>query len=130
MEKITNISNVKELNAAILHLENKQAQEGVLLKEQFNITYESLKPINLVRNTFKEIVSAPDLKEDLLKTSIGLASGYFSKKIAIGSTNNPFKQILGSFLQMGVTNVVSKNADGIKSKFTDILSVILKKKKN
>lgn len=125
MDKIT---NVQELNSAILKLENKQAEEAILLKEQFNLTYESLKPINLVRTTLKELVTAPDLKEDLLKTSISIASGYFSKKLAVGSSDNPFKQILGSFLQMGVTNLVSKNADGIKTKFTDILNVIFTKK--
>ncbi len=125
MDKIT---NVQELNSAILKLENKQAAEGVLLKEQFNLTYESLKPINLVKTTLKELVTAPDLKEDLLKTSISIASGYFSKKLAIGSSDNPFKQLLGSFLQMGVTNLVSNNADGIKSKFSDILNMIFTKK--
>jgi hypothetical protein len=125
MEKITNTT---ELNAAILLLENKQVEEGFLLKEQFKITYDNLKPINFIRNTFKELVTAPDFKEDLLNTSISLAAGYFSKKLAIGSTNNPFKQILGSFLQMGVTSIVSKNSDDIRTKFMDIISVIFQKK--
>lgn len=125
MEKIT---NTIELNAAILLLENKQTEEGFLLKEQFKITYEGLKPANLIRSTFKELVTAPDFKEDLLNTSISLAAGYFSKKLAIGSTNNPFKQILGSFLQMGVTSIVSKNSDDIRTKFMDIVSIIFQKK--
>lgn len=125
MEKIT---NTIELNAAILLLENRQTEEGFLLKEQFKITYESLKPINFIRSTFKELVTAPDFKEDLLNTSLSLAAGYFSKKLAIGSTNNPFKQILGSFLQMGVTSIVSKNSDDIRTKFMDIVSVIFQKK--
>jgi len=122
------ITNITELNAAILLLENKQAQEAILLKEQFSLTYESIKPINFIRSTFKELVTAPDFKEDLLNTSISLAAGYFSKKLAVGSTNNPLKQILGSFLQMGVTSVVSKNADDIRTKFMDILSVVFEKK--
>jgi len=122
------ITNITELNAAILLLENKQAQEAILLKEQFNLTYESIKPINFIRSTFKELVTAPDFKEDLLNTSISLAAGYFSKKLAVGSTNNPLKQILGSFLQMGVTSVVSKNADDIRIKFMDILSIVFEKK--
>ncbi|PIQ14690.1 MAG: hypothetical protein COW67_12365 [Flavobacteriales bacterium CG18_big_fil_WC_8_21_14_2_50_32_9] len=125
MEKITNIT---ELNAAILLLENKQYEEELLLKEQFKITYESLKPLNFIRSTFKELVTAPDFKEDLLNTSISLAVGYFSKKLAVGSTNNPFKQILGSFLQMGVTSIVSKNSDNIRTKFMDIVSILFQKK--
>ena len=125
MEKITNIT---ELNAAILLLENKQYEEELLLKEQFKITYESLKPLNFIRSTFKELVTAPDFKEDLFNTSISLAVGYFSKKLAVGSTNNPFKQILGSFLQMGVTSIVSKNSDNIRTKFMDIVSILFQKK--
>jgi len=125
MEKITNIT---ELNAAILLLENKQYEEELLLKEQFKITYESLKPLNFIRSTFKELVTAPDFKEDLLNTSISLAVGYFSKKLAVGSTNNPFKQILGNFLQMGVTSIVSKNSDNIRTKFMDIVSILFQKK--
>lgn len=127
MEKITNIT---ELNAAILLLENRQYEEELLLKEQFKITYESLKPLNFIRSTFKELVTAPDFKEDLLNTSISLAAGYFSKKLAIGSTNNPFKQILGSFLQMGVTSIVSKNSDDIRTKFMDVVSILFQKKEN
>ena len=127
MGKITNIT---ELNAAILLLDDRQYEEELLLKEQFKITYESLKPLNFIRSTFKELVTAPDFKEDLLNTSISLAAGYFSKKLAIGSTNNPFKQILGSFLQMGVTSIVSKNSDDIRTKFMDVVSILFQKKEN
>lgn len=121
------ITTIKELNAAILLLEKKQAQEEILLKKQVEVTYESLKPINLIKNTFKELVTAPDFKEDVLNTSISLAAGYFSKKLAVGSAHNPFKQILGSLLQIGVTKIVSKNADGIRTKFMKILSVVFEK---
>lgn len=39
------------LNQTIISLQNKQAQELKSLKEQFHLTYESLKPINLIKNT-------------------------------------------------------------------------------
>ncbi|PJA06139.1 MAG: hypothetical protein COX70_10210 [Flavobacteriales bacterium CG_4_10_14_0_2_um_filter_32_8] len=125
MAKITSIT---ELNKAILLLEDQQTLEGTLLKERFKITYESLRPINLIKSTFNELVSAPDFKEDLLNTSLSLAAGYFSKKLAIGSTNNPFKQILGSFLQMGVTSIVSKNSDDIKSGIQKLITLLFSKK--
>jgi hypothetical protein len=48
MEKIT---SVEELKKAILLLEIKQANEGALLKEQLLVTYESLKPINLIKKS-------------------------------------------------------------------------------
>ena len=125
MDKITNTT---ELNQAILLLEAKQTLEGCILKEQFKITYESLKPINLIKSTISELAASPDFKNDLLNTTLSLAAGYLSKKVAIGSTNNPFKQILGTILQMGVTNVVSKNADGIKSTVLNLIHALFAKK--
>lgn len=122
------IRSIEELNSAILLLEDEQAQEEILLKEQLEIAYESLKPVNLIKSTFKELVTAPDFKDDLFNTSLGLASGYFSKIIAVGSTNNPFKRILGNLLQMGVTSLVSKNADDIRAKIMDIISSFFEQK--
>lgn len=40
------INETDALNKSILLLQNKQEDELVLLKEQFHITYESLKPID------------------------------------------------------------------------------------
>ena len=125
MQKIT---TVQELRASILLLEAKQAEEAILLKEQLKETYESLRPINLLKNTIKELSSAPDLKGDIINASLGIASGYLSKKIAIGSTHNPFKQLLGSLLQMGVTSLVTKNAEGIKSTAMNLINNIFSKK--
>lgn len=122
------IRTIQELNSSILLLENRQAQELIVLKDQYELTYESLKPLNILKSTFKELVTAPDFKENLLNASVSLGAGFLSKKITIGSTNNPFKKIFGNFLQMGVTKVVSSNMDGIKEKASDILSVIFNKK--
>ncbi len=127
MEKIT---SVEELKKAILLLEIKQANEGVQLKEQLLVTYESLKPINLIKKIFTDITSSPDLKKDLLGTTVSLAAGYLSKKVAVGSTHNPIKQILGTLLQLGVTNIVSKNSDGIKNIGMKILSSFFHKKES
>jgi hypothetical protein len=109
------ISNVAELKNAIQQLEQKQAEEWTLLKKECLTTYESLKPINVIKNTFKELSSSPDFKKDLLGTLLSIAIGFISKKAVIGSTNNPLKQLLGSLLQMGVTDVVSKNSDRLKT---------------
>lgn len=127
MQKITSIAELRE---SIALLEIKQSVDGVLLKEQFKETYESIKPINLIKNTLKDLTSAPDLKGDLLNASLSLAAGYLSKKVAVGSTSNPFKQILGTLLQMGVTHIVAKNADGIKSSTMSILNNLFTKKES
>lgn len=112
MEKI---QSIKELRDAIVQLESKQLEDKRLLKEQFVSTYESLRPVNLIKNLIKDLIASPDLKQQIASTLLGLAAGYFTKKVAIGSSHSPLRKILGSFLQMGVANVVTKKSGGIKS---------------
>jgi hypothetical protein len=103
------------LSGIIVQLEAKQAAEGKLLKEQFQLTYDSLKPVNLIKSTFQEVVASQDLKDHLLNTSIGLTAGYLSKVLFEGSTHNPVKKLFGSALMFGITNAVAKNPEAIKS---------------
>lgn len=125
MEKITTIA---ELRDSIVLLEIRQANEKALLKKQFMITYESMKPVNLIKSKFNDIVKSPNLKENILNTALSIAAGYLSKKVLVGSTQNPLKQLLGTILQVGVTGIVSENTDGIKSTAMDLIGNIFKKK--
>ncbi|WP_435353125.1 hypothetical protein [Emticicia sp. SJ17W-69] len=96
-------------------LEIRQAQELSLLREQFHSTYENLKPLNLIKSTFHEVASSPDLKDNLLNNVIGLTTGYLSKKVLVGATHNPIKKVAGAILQFAVANVVAKHSDTIKA---------------
>ena len=122
------ITTTEELREAIRLLEIEQKVEGVRLKDQVRIAYESLRPANLIASTFKELTVIPDLKGDLLNVGLGLVSGYLSKKAVVGDTNHPIKQLLGTFLQMGVASLVTKNADSIKSFGSELLSRLLNPK--
>jgi hypothetical protein len=102
------------LAESISRLQIKQSQELALLKDQFHLTYESLKPINLIKHTFKEAVGAPELKEGMVNNVIGMTTGYFTKAILIGSSVNPIKKILGTLLQFTVATLVAKNSDTIR----------------
>ena len=125
MQKITSSAGLK---SAIQLLEVEQAVKEQLLKEQFHFTYESLKPINILKNTFKNIVSAPSLHDNFLGTIMGLATGYFSKKIFVGTSGNIFRKLFGSVLQFGVTKIVSQHPDTIKSFGQFIVQHFLTKK--
>ncbi len=104
-----------ELRNAIQLLEFEQAEKMVLLKEQFFITYESLKPVNLLKSTLSDITTSPNLIDNIIGTVIGLSTGYLTKKIFIGTSGNLVRKLFGSILQLGVTNVVAKHPDAIKS---------------
>jgi hypothetical protein len=118
------------LNDVISLLEIKRSDEFILLKEQFHITYESLKPINLIKSTFHEVAESSELKSNVVNNVIGFATGYFTKKVLVGASRNPVKNLFGTLFQFAVTNVISKNSDGIKSLAQNMLHCILKYRKD
>ena len=125
-----NITSSVELKNAIQILEIEQAVNGQLLKEQLYQTCESLKPANILKNTLKDITSSPNLIDNILGTAIGFVTGYFSKKIVIGTSGNIFRKLFGSIVQVGVTDVVSQHPDAIKSFAQFIVQRIFRKKRN
>ncbi|HWY13341.1 MAG TPA: hypothetical protein VN026_18575 [Bacteroidia bacterium] len=114
MKKIT---NAIELKNAIHELEIKQVNEGIAIKEQLNVIKENLKPVNLIKNTFKETAGTSSLKDNMLTGVVGLVAGYLTKKVVFGSTINPIKKIAGTLLQIAVAGSAPK----IKSAGTSLL---------
>jgi hypothetical protein len=51
----------------------------------------------------------------MLDTGVGLATGFLTKKIFIGSSVNILRKLFGSLLQLGVTTVATQNSDFITS---------------
>lgn len=110
-----NISSTADIKKAIQLLEEEQALKGQLLKEQFYITYESLKPVNLLKSAIEEISSSPYLVNNILGAASGLASGYLSKKMVVGASGNIIRKLIGTVIQFGVTNIVANHPLKIKT---------------
>jgi hypothetical protein len=122
------ISSTAELKHAIELLEAEQAAKGHLLREQFHITYESLKPITVLRRTLKELTSSQFLIDNIPGAIMGMVSGFLSRKLIVGRSANIFRKLLGSVLQIGVTNVVARKSDAIQSTGLSIFQHYLQKK--
>jgi hypothetical protein len=123
-----NITSTAGLKNAIQILEARHTANGQQLKVQFHLTYEGFKPVNLLRSTLKDVASSPTLIDNILGTTIGLATGYLSKKLIVGSSGNIIRKLIGSVLQLGVTNLVAQNPEAIKSVGQFILQHIFRKK--
>jgi hypothetical protein len=121
MQKLNSETNIKEL---IVQLERQQAAELRVLREQLHGAYENMKPINLVRNTFKEVAASEELTDNIVNTSVGLAAGYVSKAVFEKASHSPFRKLLGTALLFGVTNLVAKNPKTIKSIGKDFLNIV------
>jgi len=102
------------LKEQIRLLEIRQAEEGKLLKNQFLLTYESLKPINLLKSSASEFASSAELRETILESSAILISGFISKKMMSVSNEGPLMKLLSSLLQLGATNLIIKFSDQIQ----------------
>lgn len=121
-------NETEALNELIIIQELKYANDLAQLKNQFNVAYESVKPINLVKNFIHEVTASPEIKNDLLGNVIGLGSGFLSKKLLLGSSHNPIKKIIGTLFEFAVANIVSKNSEGIKTIGGNLLNHFFKKK--
>lgn len=123
------ISTSEELKNAIRLVEAEHVLKGQLLKEQLMFTYESLKPVNMIRRAMTDITSSPDLIDNILSTSMGVASGFISKKVFVGSSDNSFRKLLGSIVQISVSSLVSRNSEAIKSFVQFVFQNLLQGKK-
>ena len=68
-------------------------------------------------------------KEDLLKALIGMGTGLLSRKLIIGKANGFVGKTVGKVIQWGMTGMVSKNADKIKEKASEIIDRFFRKHK-
>jgi hypothetical protein len=127
MEKSENAQKLKLAIATLEEIRDKQRTE---LKLHFEQTFDSLKPLNILKNSFKSLTQSPDLKNQLLDSGIGIASGLLVKNIFFRSTYNPLKKIAGVMLQAAITNLAAKNSDKIKSASINLISTFLKARKN
>jgi len=112
MQKIISASTLRD---AIVALEKEHAEEGKQLKQQFHIAYESIKPLNLIKSTWKDVVGSPELKNSLVDTSLELCAGYLSKLLFVNASHSRLRKVLGVALQVGVMNLVTKNPELFKS---------------
>ena len=76
---------------------------------------ESMKPINLIKSTFKDVAQSEDIKDNLINTGVGLAAGYVSKALFEGVTHSPLRKLLGTALMFGVTNIITRNPETVKA---------------
>ena len=110
-----NINSVDELKNAIQILQVEQADKLQRLKEQSLLSIEIIKPMNLLKSAVKDIVSGPHLLDNMVDTGVGLATGFLTKKIFIGSSVNIIRKLLGGVLQLGITSMATQNSDFIRS---------------
>lgn len=124
MQKINSEARLRE---AIVKLEYRRTQEEIILREQFHLTCENLKPINVIKSAFKEVVGSTEIKDNVVNTTVGLITGYVSKLLFVNVSHSPLRKLLGIALQFGVTKFVAKNPEAVKSMVNGLKNFISRK---
>lgn len=104
-----------QLKEMIRLKEIEHAAEAKVLLLEFRKAGESLKPINILKHTLKDMTASPEMKSSLANAAIGLATGFVAKKLFVWTSKNPLTAIGGNIIESLVGNMAIKNADGIKS---------------
>jgi len=102
------IYNIDQLNRKIEELEVRQDKEWCAIKDHIDEIKDNLKPINLIRNTVEEINETVGFKSHIAQSAISIGIGYLAKRFIVGKGDSIFKGVLGSLVQLIVTNLVSK----------------------
>jgi len=116
-----NIYTTEQLIESIRLLEIRQIEAELLFKDDLTFIQDYFKPINLVKMACHDLVATPDLKQKVISTILSVLAGYVSKKIVFGDKKNLVKDVLGSFLQIGVTKMVSSKTEGLMAVVSSLI---------
>ena len=128
MMKLKKMTASEELRISIALLEQKRVEEKAVLKEQFSVVAENLRPVNILKRTIHEIAGSFDFKNQLIHTGAGLLAGYFTRKVVVRSSSNPFLKLAGVALQYGVTNYISNNSEVLGNKVVSFFKTLTESK--
>ena len=70
-----------ELREEIQRIEERQTIEAQILREQFNKTCESLRPMNIIKTTFREAVNDSYLRSNVGNAVVSFSMGYFARRM-------------------------------------------------
>jgi len=109
------ISSTTCLKNEIVQLENRKILQEQLLKEQFQATYKTFNPMNIILNSFRDAASSKEVQEDIIESTANYIADLLSKKITQGSSEGDLKDYLGKLLHYGITTFAASNSDTIRT---------------
>jgi hypothetical protein len=105
MKKIDERSLLLEKISA---LENRQEQELVVLKEALKETYESIKPLNLIKSSLHELISSVDVQTDLVTGAGNVLTALVSKNPLLATFQKPINKVINTLLRFVINRFSNK----------------------
>lgn len=103
------INQKNQLSEKIALLKNKQSRDFNILKDQYHITIDSFKPINLIKNSIEEAITSTTNKSSLIKETVGFGVNYLTNNLFHHQSSFNKKSILTSVLKFVVKRFIGNN---------------------
>jgi len=112
------------LRETIRVLEIRQAEERKDFNKQLKMTFDSLKPANLIKSTFKDIANHMEMKSNVFEAIIPLMTNFLSAKFLRFGRRNSFYRVIATMIQMSITNFTARHRHTILEIFTNTIDRI------
>jgi hypothetical protein len=112
MEKLQSLSS---LRITIAELEHKRINQEIQLGEDIRAISESLRPVNILKRTFHDLIPGLGSIVNLLTPIIGLGTGMLAKIIIAGKSPGLLKRITATAVQWGIAAAIAKKSGKINS---------------
>lgn len=96
------------LDKEIFELRKKRNFELINLTNQYQLVIESIKPSNIIKQTFAEVTEFNSKNNFILKSLTGFLGGYISKKIFVGKSKSSIKTVIGNVLQYSISTLINR----------------------
>lgn len=127
------IDNAEQLRQAIEALEKSQQQEANGVKNQMHEVYESVRPVNLIKSTLKDIGESAEIKDSLLRIPVAMVGAYVNKQLSKGPAYTSARSVLAQTLIDTAVDTVKRNPELFnavaKSAFSLLMNTIRNKKR-
>lgn len=106
---MNNLSSTEKLSNLIAILEAKQRIEYSELKNQFEVTIESMNPESILNSTLSTLFSPSGSSPGLAGTLLGVTTKLISNRFINGKSNNLLRKIAGFGIQYISNKFLQKN---------------------
>jgi hypothetical protein len=100
------INQKVQLATKIAFLRSKQEKDFLHLKDQYHVTIDSFKPINLIKNSIEDAITSTSIKSSLIKGTVGFGVNYLTNNFLNHNSGSNKKSILNTVLKFVVKSFI------------------------
>lgn len=100
--------NKEELKNAILSLKTRQLLELDILKEEFEVSVDSINLLSVLKCSLQEFVDKHSIKGNMLEIALAIGANLFIEKMKPKPSTNKLTLLIVSFLEFSLRKYLGK----------------------